>query len=161
MHGDDLPNILSVASIALTAVVVWFAWQTVREARRATAEEQNAVAELESLVAAAQQTADIAATAQAADWRHRQLEQLRAIGRLVVVIRTRAEEELAKRPYEPKAWRCMEQSQLESELVGVVPPLPKCRALVGENQASQVKSAADQANAEVRGAFHDLGVRDS
>jgi hypothetical protein len=47
--GNDLPNLLSAVSIALTLAVIWFAWQTVSEAMRTTTEERNAVAELKTL----------------------------------------------------------------------------------------------------------------
>jgi hypothetical protein len=177
MPGNDVPDLLSAISIALTLVVIFFAWRTVREAQKATTEQKQAVDELKKLVDTARQTTDHAATsaeaaertvelaaaAQEADRKHRQLEQLRAIGRLVIVIRTKAEDQLATAAKamqltQFKAWRCMEQAQLESELVGVAPPLPKCRALVGANQAAEVKGAADQANAELRQVFLDLGV---
>jgi membrane protein implicated in regulation of membrane protease activity len=52
MHGDDLPNLLSAVSAALTVVVVVFAWRTVREAKRTTAEEKRTVGELTKLLAA-------------------------------------------------------------------------------------------------------------
>lgn len=192
MPGNDLPNLFSVISIALTLVVILYAGRTVREAKKATAEEEKAVTALAAIVLAqqaavselnrlvieaaktstyaresadaARQTVEIAAAAREADRRYRQLEQLRAIGRLAIVIRTEAERELARRVNDGQAitggapWRCMEQSQLESELVGADPPLPACSRLVGANQAAEVKADADQANAELRGVFRSLGV---
>lgn len=165
MPGNDLPNLLSAITVALTLAVILFAWQTVREARRSTAEQQKAVAKLEAIGEAQESAVRELAAIHAADRRHRQLEQLRAIGRVVIVIRTAAEKELAGQAsagrlagVDRHPWRCMEQSQLASELVGIDPPLPNCRALVGENQAAQVKRAADRANDELEVVFRSLGV---
>ena len=52
----------------------------------------------------------------------------------------------------------MEQAQLESELVGVDPPLPMCSALAGASQEAEVKAAPDRANSELRDVFHALGA---
>jgi len=43
-------------------------------------------------------------------------------------------------------------------LVGVVPTLPKCRAVVGESQIGLVMSACDAAEDELREVFRNLGA---
>jgi hypothetical protein len=42
--------------------------------------------------------------------------------------------------------------------VGVEPPLPACKALVGESQAGQVLAKAAAAEAELEAVFCGLGV---
>jgi hypothetical protein len=56
MHGDDLPNILSVVSIVLTLIVMMYARGTIMEVRRTTAEERSAVIQLTAIGAAQQAT---------------------------------------------------------------------------------------------------------
>jgi len=34
VNGNDLPNLLSIIAIIATLVVIWFAWQTVKEPAR-------------------------------------------------------------------------------------------------------------------------------
>jgi hypothetical protein len=172
MHWSDLPNWLNGALVAATFAVVWFAWQTVKESRAATAAERETVAELRTLVEAARdtaassastlqaarETAEISRAAREADERHRQLEQLRGIHRLVVEILAEAQRVLATSVMNRPTWRCPEQAQLGAALVGVVPPLPKCRALAGESQVGPVKMAADAADVELREVFRSLGA---
>jgi hypothetical protein len=55
-------------------------------------------------------------------------------------------------------WRCAQQDQLGSTVVGVVPPLPKCRALVEEQGTILVKDAAEKAEAELQDVFRSLGA---
>jgi cytoskeletal protein RodZ len=58
LEGDHLSNLLNVVLVIATGVVVWFAWRTVTEAKRATDEERKTVTELKQLVLAAQETAE-------------------------------------------------------------------------------------------------------
>jgi hypothetical protein len=58
LEGDHLTNLLNVVLVIATGVVVWFAWRTVTEAKRATNEERKTVTELKKLVPAAQATAE-------------------------------------------------------------------------------------------------------
>jgi hypothetical protein len=175
MNWSDLPNWINGVLVVATFAVVWFAWRTVKESQKATAAEGEIVRELAALVEAATDTAtssastmqaaretvDVSKDAREADERYRQLEQLRAIYRLVLEIRIKARDTIAAEgagaPVSA-AWRCPEQNQLGSMLVGVVPKLPKCRALAGESQAKKVKMAADAADVEVREVFRSLGA---
>jgi hypothetical protein len=164
--GNDVPDLLSVISVALKLVVIVFAWRTVREAKKTTAEETKAVEKLRELVdaatqsiahaatsaEAAQRTLDIAAGAQEAYRRHRQLELSRVIARLVEDIPSAAQQVLFYvNVVEPsrRNWRCPEQPLLKAALVALDPDLPKCRSLVGANGAGVMKMAADAASIEL------------
>lgn len=65
MHGNDVPDILGALTVLATLLVIWFAWQTVREARKATGEERNAVSELRSLVQTTRSLVEQARSAEA------------------------------------------------------------------------------------------------
>jgi HD-GYP domain-containing protein (c-di-GMP phosphodiesterase class II) len=210
---DVTGTVINCALLLLTAAVVLFAWQTVRESRKATKAAQDTVAAMEKLLTAseastqaaretveeskettraaqdtvaavekllavardtataseasaraARETVEITDAAQEADRRYRQLGQLREIGRSVQRILldalqamdatyVSAESMLAK-----ARWRSAEQNALGVLLVGVEPPLPKCKALVGANQVSEVAAAAREADTELAAVFHSLGA---
>jgi hypothetical protein len=177
--------------------VVWFAWQTVKESRKATNAEREAVAELKTLVQAAKEatdaeretlavlgtlvqaakdtaassettmraareTAEISQAALDADRRYRQLDQLRAIHRLVQDVRMAAAgavraEAMATIPPRP-TWRCAQQEELRHALVGAVPELPMCRALAVTSDAIKVRAAGGAAEVEVGDVFRSLGA---
>lgn len=110
---------------------------------------------------AARQTVEIARAARQADERHRQLEHLREIGRTVQRIKLSALEawhvQSIAQEVNPR-WRTADQNALGILLVGVEPPLPECKALVGESHARQVLAKAVAAEAELETVFHNLGV---
>jgi hypothetical protein len=121
---------------------------------------------LTGLRGAARETVEIARAAREADERYTQLAHLREIGRSVQRILLSALQAMdsdlsasaeSMTPYLAKArWRSAEQNMLGVLLVGVEPPLPKCKALVGESQAGQVVAAARVADAELAAVFHNL-----
>jgi hypothetical protein len=90
---DVLSTVINCVLLALTAVVVLFAWLTVKESQKASKAARDTVAAMEKLLAvardtataseasaqAARETVEIARAARAADERYRQLEQLREI----------------------------------------------------------------------------------
>jgi hypothetical protein len=172
---DVLGTVINCVLLVLTFAVVWFAWQTVRESRNATTAARETVTAVGKLLAVAQETAassaasveaarqtvEIARAARQADERHRQLEQLREVGRTVQRIKLSALEamslESVGQALSPR-WRSADQNALGILLVGVEPPLPKCKALVGESQAGQVLAKANAAEAELDTVFHGLGV---
>jgi hypothetical protein len=71
---------------------------SVSELRKLVGEAQQTTAHAADSAEAAQRTVEIVAAAQKADQRHRQLDQLRAIGRLLTVIQTSAAEEMYRPP---------------------------------------------------------------
>jgi hypothetical protein len=172
---DVLGTVINAVLLVLTAAVVWFAWQTVKESREATGAAQKTVSAVEELLTAAQETAaasaasveaarqtvEIARAAREADERYRQLEHLRQIGQIVQRIKLTALAATVDKTMatwgDPR-WKSSLQNDLGALLVGVEPPLPKCSTLVGESQASQVANAAIAAEAELDAVFHDLGV---
>jgi hypothetical protein len=160
MHGDDLPDILSVASIALTLVVVLYARATVREARKATDEERNTVTELKALIGVVSDLAASAAgTLQAAQRtavqgaRAHEVEQLRAMLNLT--------EQLEKASYE-RNWKRSEDLQKTLAAVrGDFPrSLPCTSAAVASSAAnfSELNDAAVKAITEIQGELRRLGV---
>lgn len=179
----DVANlVLTCILVALTLVVVIVAWLTVKESKKATDAMKKTVSTLETLLTitrdtatasqasaqAARETVEIAGAAREADQRYRQLAQLREIGRSVQRILVSALQAMdsdlsvsteSMTPYLAQArWRSAEQNMLGVLLVGVEPPLPQCKALVGESQAGQVITAARAADAELAAVFHDLGA---
>jgi hypothetical protein len=173
---DVLGTVINCVLVVLTFAVVWFAWQTVRESRKATTAAQETVTAVGKLLAVAQETAassaasveaarqtvEIAREARQADERHRQLEQLRVVGRTVQRIKLGALEAMRLRESvgqlaDPR-WRSADQNALGILLVGVEPPLPECKALVGESQAGQVLAKAAAAEAELEAVFRGLGI---
>jgi len=180
---DVLGTVINCVLVVLTFAVVWFAWQTVRESRKATKAAGDTVTAVGKLLAVAQETAEssaasveaarqtveiaretveIARAARQADEHHRQVEQLREVGRTVQRIKLGALEAMRLRESvgqqaNPR-WRSADQNALGILLVGVEPPLPKCKALVGESQAGQVLNMAVAAEAELETVFHGLGV---
>lgn len=172
---DALGTVINCVLLVLTFAVVWFAWQTVKEGRKATTAARDTVSAVENLLTAAQETAassaasveaarqtvEIAQAARQADERHRQLERLREVGRIVQRIKLsalEAEHLQAATQAVNRPWRCQDQNALGILLVGIEPPLPKCKALVGESQAGQVLNMAVAAEAELETVFHGLGV---
>jgi hypothetical protein len=117
------------------------------EDTRASAHETAAT--LRNLLEVSQDTAAVSE-------RHRQLEQLREIGRAVQRIKLEALQVSQVNQY--GWWRSVEQNVLRVLLVGVEPPLPKCVALTGESQPSAVATAAQAAEAEWTQVFHDPGA---
>jgi hypothetical protein len=169
-----LGTVINCVLVVLTLAVVWFAWQTVREARNATTAARDTVTAVGKLLAVAQETAassaasveaarqtvEIAQATREADERHRQLEQLREVGRTVQRIKLSALEAVRLResvgqPAGPR-WKSADQNALGILLVGVEPPLPACKALVGESQAGQVLDKAAAAEAELETVFRGL-----
>jgi hypothetical protein len=131
MHWRDLPNHLNGILVAATLVTVCFAWQTVR----------------------------IASAARSADERYRQLADLRSIYRLVVTIGR-----IVDTHQGPGAaplgddWYFAELDELAHTLVGVVPQLPKCRALTTARGPVPIKSAGAAARDELTEVFRSLGA---
>jgi hypothetical protein len=122
---------------------------------------QETAASSAASVEAARQTVEIARAARQADERHRQLEQLREVGRTVQRIKLSALEadrlESITQEVNPR-WRSADQNLLGILLVGVEPSLPNCKALVGESQTGQVMTKAVAAENELETVFHGLGV---
>src|SRR5579859_581445 len=142
---DVLGTVINCVLVVLTFAVVWFARQTVRESRKATTAAQETVTAVGKLLAVAQETAassaasvetarqtvEIARAARQADERHRQLEQLREVGRTVQRIKLGALEAMRLREsvgqLGDSRWRSADQNALGILLVGVEPPLPECK----------------------------------
>jgi hypothetical protein len=170
MHGDDLPDLLGLVSIALTLVVIWYARGTIIEARKATTEEKNTVAELQSLLTAvgdltatsrdtlkeARRTAELASQAQDRDQSAQLVAQLRQILRLTKEIEVAASQD----PTGVEAsWRCVEQLYLAAALDHYSSvELSECRKLVDIRGMAAVKAAAEAASFEVDSALRSRGV---
>jgi hypothetical protein len=152
--------------------------ETIEEGERTTRAVQDTVAALGKLVISSRYTAIASEDAAIglrntvhyirdgleADKRYRQLEQLREIGRsvqriLLSALQASDPSAIAQVPNLERApRRSAEQNVLGILLVGVDPPLPKCKALVGANQASEVAAAAREADSELAAVFHSLGA---
>lgn len=182
MHGDDLPNVLSAVSIALTVVVIFFAWRTVAEAKRTTAEERKTVGELTKLLdavgqlrtssevalKAAERTMELAAEARDAEQRNSQVALLRQLLKIVEEIQLASSGQSAmlfnagsRDPSSwDSSWKCPQQHDLEAALkgVGVGTDLPMCRILTVSRGADKVSIAATQAGVELQDALRALGV---
>jgi hypothetical protein len=170
--GVDVNTAINIVLVAATILVVVFAKQTVTEARNTTAEEKKTVAELQKLVQAAdetaassaytmqaaRETAEVSRTAREADRRYRQLEQLRAIHRLVQDIGRAADNAVPPSISVQMNWRCARQDELTTAIVGAVPQLPKCRELAGKSGVVEVAAAVGCADAELGHAFRSLGA---
>ncbi len=170
----DLNTGINIVLVLATIAVVLYARQTVREARNATAEEKKIVTELQKLVATAEQNAASSATTMEAARetaeisraalddarRYRQLEQLRAIYRLVQDIRLSVDNAkvMEATGVSRPTWRCPQQGELRHAIVGSVPELPKCRELAGASGTLQVGAAVEYADDELGNAFRSLGA---
>lgn len=182
MHGDDLPNVLSVVSIALTLVVILYARGTVREAKRTTAEEQATVRELTKLLAAvgelaasserslkaaertaklAERTAEILADTRYRETRKSYISQLRSMLRTVRQIQSDAAKQSAAKWVggDKNTWRCAQQSDLEAALKGVKDArLPLCGALAQARGIDIVLTAAANAGVELQKELRAMSV---
>jgi hypothetical protein len=173
MSSQDVSNLINAVLVVATLVVVAFAWLTVREAKKATAEERNTVAELKNLVqaatdtaassastmTAARETADISKAALDAAERYQQLGQLRLINGLVDAIRKEVWDAIASDTWVPGPdWQAEAQDQLMRAIIGSNPALPKCRALATTRGAAEVESATVEAYRELGDVFRSLGV---
>jgi hypothetical protein len=97
------------------------------------------------------------ATGAASSAKHEQLiRDLRDVGNLVERIASLADEPAQNRWFGLPRWRCEEQNRLDFLLVGIDLPLPKCRALIGENGANAVLAAAREARNEIKAALRQL-----
>jgi hypothetical protein len=110
--------------------------------------------------AAARATAETASAAREPDQRHRQLEQLRTIYRLVLAVDRFAQSERSRMPAAANMadWRALQQNELRHEIVGSVPKLPKCRELSAPSGLLEVIAAAGHAREELAHAFRGLGA---
>jgi hypothetical protein len=182
MHGDGLPNVLSAVSIALTMVVIFFAWRTVAEAKRATAEERKTVGELTKLLdavcqlrassevalKAAERTVELAAEARNAEQRNSQVALLRQLLKIVEEIQSAAGQESTKLVRAgfgdlsswDSSWKCPQQHDLEAALKGVSggTDLPMCRILTAPRGADKVGFAATAAGVELQDTLRAFGV---
>jgi hypothetical protein len=171
MPGDDLPNLLSAVSIALTLVVIFFARRTVTEAKQATAEEKNTVRELTKLltavgeltassersVKAGEQTLEFAVKTWDTERRHSHASKLRHVLKIVDEIHGKG-----ARTFEPadpgNSWRCDEQDYLEAELTRLDgTDLPRCRVLARSRGVDNVVIAASEAKVELERTLLALG----
>jgi hypothetical protein len=156
MHGNDLPDLLTIVVILLTLVVIGFARATVREATRTTSEEHNAVAELQSIVtalgaaAAAQREAAQLATAQVQEaFLERQHERVLRVGQLV------DEMFWAIAPYShpgdavPKDIWMPQRNELRHLLIGLKSPLPSCQRIIDAGTAFQAHENCVTARTEI------------
>jgi hypothetical protein len=160
MHWSDLPNWLSGVTVVVTLVVVWYARQTVREARRATAEEKKTVAKLEELLGvvgdltassrdtlkAAERTAELTAEARDAAQRNSQVALLRQLLRTVEEIQSASAHKAAAHLQDQgpiaewdEEWRCPQQHDLAAALKGAAgTELSACRSLAAARGAINV-----------------------
>jgi hypothetical protein len=182
MHGDDLPNLLSAVSAALTVVVIVFAWRTVVEAKRATAEEKKTVSELtklleavgalrtasETALKAAERTVELAAQARDAERWNSHVALLRQLLRIVEQIQGESGQQISAMltvghrdpdDWDPQ-WKCPQQHDLAAALKRVAEgtELPMCRILTVTARADKVSFASTQAGVELQDALRALGV---
>jgi hypothetical protein len=173
VHGDDLPDLLSAISTALTLVVIWFAWRTVGEARAATAEQKETVTALRSLIDvtgqlatasrdsldAARQTASLAADAGQDARERRAIETLQTMARTVEKIRTQADE--ACRTLSGTAeskWSCRDQVALQFQMIKLPVTLRSCDRLYRTTGAREVREACPDARAQIEAGLAGLGA---
>lgn len=178
MHGDDLPDSLSAISIALTLVVIWFAWRTVREARKATEEEQKTVAELGNLLVVtaeiqsharytleyARQTAELAGAAGKRDERRQDIEVLRAMQAIAGRIQHIVQDHMEATPgtwRDDTSWSCYQQTELAQLLTRITLELPATRALAHATGAAPVMAGCGRAYLEIQDVLTGLGASDS
>ena len=177
MSSQGFSNLINIVLVVATFAVVVFAWRTVREAKKTTAEERKTVAQLQALVQTAKETAaSSASTMQAAKetarisratldaaQRYRQREQLHRIQLLVDDIRRVANSNAVtehRDPMAPPNWQSPKQFELGRALVGAGHDLPKCRALANAHGVTEVTSAVAYANNELDDVFQDLDTED-
>jgi len=124
MSSQDISNLINAVLVAATFAIVVIAGRTVREAKRTTAELKTLVQTAKDTAAssattmqAARDTAEISQAALDAAERYRQLEQLRAVHRLILEILQEARHTLAIEKANPRTyavdprWRCIQQNQ--------------------------------------------------
>jgi hypothetical protein len=155
VHGNDLPNLLSIIAILLTLAVIWFARKTVSEAKRTTDEERNAVTELQKIVTAlgevatAQNQAAQLARAQAQEaFLARQHERVLKVGRLVdemfwAINPYRPGDEVPKHIWMPQ------RNELRHLLIGLKSPLPSCQKIIDAGTAFQAYESCVSVRTEV------------
>jgi hypothetical protein len=172
---DVFGTVVNAVLVVLTLAVILFAKQAVTESRKATKAAQDTVSAVkdllsvsrtmalsadqsaeaasrtvrasEELVEHTRETLDIARVARMADEHNRQVRRLWDIAE---VVERAFEKAAAEADYRPQTgWSCTEQRELAPLIVGVTPPLEKCRALAGASQAGLVFSAARLARDEV------------
>jgi hypothetical protein len=181
VSGNYLPNILGILTVLATLVVIWFAWQTVKEARKATTEERNAVGELQALVTkvgdlsrstaqlveATRRTAELTAEARDNDQGRSRVGQLREMLALVDQIESeldrvnldefKATGAIAEHS-DRQWWQQFElKGMVEKGVDGI--ELPACRRLAAARGAATVTIAATDASIELQKALRGLGVR--
>jgi hypothetical protein len=174
--GVDVNTVINIVLVVATIAVVWFAWQTVEEARKATKEESNAVTELkalvtevQNLVATAQETAASSANSveaaretvklsrdaavmsrlwQQANALDRRRERVERIGELVERLFWSVEPSLRDEVVHPSRWMPM-RNHLGQLLVGLKEDLPHCAAILNAAATSSAFESAKLGRQEI------------
>ena len=92
---------------------------------------------------------------QTAEERERLRQRLVEIARLVSSIQFQAYQ-----VNNAGQWRCPEQMELPSMLIGIEMPLPECHAVAGASQGHEAYVAAIQATAEIKAALKRLAAQE-
>lgn len=172
----DVNTVINIVLVVATIAVVWFAWQTVQEARKATTEEHNAVTELQKLVtqvqklvATAQETASSSASSveaagetvklsrdaaemsrlwQQANALDRRRERVERIGEMVERLFWSVEPSLRDQVVHPSTWMPM-RNHLGQLLVGLTKDLPNCAAILNAAATSSAFESAKLGRQEI------------
>ncbi len=162
MHGNDLPNLLSLIAILLTLLVIWFARQTVNEAKQTTHEERKAVSQLQRIVTAEQdaahelavvvtaqkEAAELAVTHAQEAFLERQHERVLKVGQLVddmswAIAHYQSGDDVPNHVWMPQ------RNELRHLLIGLKSPLPSCQQIIDAGTAFQAYESCALSRNEV------------